>query len=48
MRSLEKYFNNVKPNSANEFINSVVADVKSHTKDEIQSDDITALYLIRH
>ncbi|MCB0750727.1 MAG: PP2C family protein-serine/threonine phosphatase [Ignavibacteriae bacterium] len=44
---LEKYFVEVKPKSASEFISSIVADVRSHTKGEIQSDDITALYLIR-
>ena len=32
---------------ASEFINNLVADVKSFTKDTPQSDDITALYLIR-
>ena len=44
---LEKYFNDIKPPKAKEFINSVVAEVKSHTKGEPQSDDITAIYLIR-
>ena len=44
---LEEYFVNEKPEKANDFIDSIVADVRLHTKDEIQSDDITALYLIR-
>ncbi len=34
--------------SASDFINHLVADVRSFTKDTPQSDDITALYLIRN
>ena len=44
---MEKYFSDVKPITSEEFILSIVDDVKSHTKGELQSDDITALYLIR-
>ncbi len=44
---LEKFFVEEKPDSADEFINAIVTDVKLHTKGEIQSDDITAIYLIR-
>lgn len=44
---MEKYFNDVKPVNSDEFITSIVADVRLHTKGESQSDDITAIYLIR-
>ena len=44
---LEEFFIAEKPDKANDFIDSIVTDVRLHTKDEIQSDDITALYLIR-
>ncbi len=44
---LEKYFAEVTPDKANDFIESIVADVKLHSNGEIQSDDITALYIIR-
>ena len=44
---LEEFYLNNCFNSASEFINNLVADVKSFTKDTPQSDDITALYLIR-
>ena len=44
---MEKYFNDVKPVNSAQFISSIVADVKLHTKGETQSDDITAIYLIR-
>lgn len=44
---LEKFFVEETTDSADEFINSIVTDVKLHTKGEIQSDDITAIYLIR-
>ncbi len=45
---LEEFFAENSPNNANDFINSIVADVKLHSNGAIQSDDITALYLIRH
>lgn len=44
---LEKYFADVTPENANDFINLIVDDVKLHSDGAIQSDDITALYLIR-
>lgn len=44
---LEKFFTEVRPESAGEFVSSIVSDVKSHTRGESQSDDITAIYLIR-
>lgn len=44
---LEEFFVTEKPDKANDFIDSIVSDVRLHTKGEIQSDDITALYLIR-
>jgi sigma-B regulation protein RsbU (phosphoserine phosphatase) len=44
---LEEFFIAEKPDMANDFIDSIVTDVRLHTKGEIQSDDITALYLIR-
>lgn len=44
---LEEFYLNNCFNSASDFINNLVADVKSFTKDTPQSDDITALYLIR-
>jgi sigma-B regulation protein RsbU (phosphoserine phosphatase) len=44
---LEKFFVEETPETAEEFINAIVTDVKLHTKGEIQSDDITAIYLIR-
>lgn len=44
---LENFFIKEKPVKAETFINNIVADVKKHTGDTPQSDDITALYLIR-
>lgn len=44
---LEAFFNNVLSETADEFINAIVTDVKLHTNGETQSDDITAIYLIR-
>ena len=44
---LEKFFVEETPENAEEFINAIVTDVKLHTRGEIQSDDITAIYLIR-
>jgi serine phosphatase RsbU (regulator of sigma subunit) len=44
---MEKYFIDVTPNNAGDFIKAIVSDVKAHTNGETQSDDITALYLIR-
>ena len=46
--AMEKYFCEQTPDNAIDFINGLVADVKKHTADTPQSDDITALYLIRH
>lgn len=44
---LEKYFMKKKPAKALTFINNIVKDVRKHSGDTPQSDDITALYLIR-
>ncbi len=44
---LENFFIKNKPAKAETFINNLVKDVKKHTGDTPQSDDITALYLIR-
>jgi sigma-B regulation protein RsbU (phosphoserine phosphatase) len=44
---LEKYFVDVTPNEAVDFIDSIVEDVKLHSNGAIQSDDITALYIVR-
>ena len=44
---LEKFFIKNKPVKAETFINNIVSDVKKHTGNTPQSDDITALYLIR-
>ncbi len=46
--SMENIFCTQTPEKASDFINSLVADVKKHTAGTPQSDDITALYLIRH
>jgi sigma-B regulation protein RsbU (phosphoserine phosphatase) len=45
---LESFFTDVTPSNANDFIASIVNDVKVHSKGAIQSDDITALYIIRN
>ena len=45
---LEKFFADVTPDTSINFIDSIVEDVKLHSNGAIQSDDITALYLIRH
>ncbi len=45
---LELFFLNNKPSKAEIFIKSLIMDVKKHTEDTPQSDDITALYLIRN
>ncbi len=47
-QKLEEFFIRNKPNKADIFIKNLVADVKKHTTDTPQSDDITALYLIRN
>ena len=44
---LELFFLNNKPANAETFIKNLITDVKKHTTDTPQSDDITALYLIR-
>lgn len=44
---LEEFFRNHAPSKASSFINALVSDVKKFTGDTPQSDDITALYLIR-
>ena len=44
---LENFFIKKKPVKAETFIKNIVADVKKHTGNTPQSDDITALYLIR-
>lgn len=44
---LEKFFIANQPGDSSEFIRKIVADVKSFTGGAPQSDDITALYLIR-
>ena len=44
---LENFFMKNKHAKANTFINNIVKDVRQHTGDTPQSDDITALYLIR-
>ncbi|MFA7229441.1 MAG: PP2C family protein-serine/threonine phosphatase [Melioribacteraceae bacterium] len=44
---LEQFIIEVKCSSAESFIKSLIEDVKKHTVDTPQSDDITALFLIR-
>ncbi|MCK5086464.1 MAG: serine/threonine-protein phosphatase, partial [Melioribacteraceae bacterium] len=44
---MESFFTDVKPEYPEEFIKKIVDDVKSFTKGAPQSDDITAIYLIR-
>jgi sigma-B regulation protein RsbU (phosphoserine phosphatase) len=44
---LEEFFCNNLPESAEKFISNLVKDVRKHTGSTPQSDDITALYLIR-
>lgn len=44
---LELFFLNNKPDKAESFIENLMNDIKKHTADTPQSDDITALYLIR-
>lgn len=44
---MEEFFCNNTPENAADFINNIVADVRKHTAGTPQSDDITALYLIR-
>ncbi len=44
---LDEYFSNNNELSSNDFIASIVEDVKTHANGEHQSDDITAIYLIR-
>jgi sigma-B regulation protein RsbU (phosphoserine phosphatase) len=44
---MEEFFLNNKTNTAQEFVNRIVKDVKSFTGNAEQSDDITVLYLIR-
>jgi len=45
---LQKFYAYNTPEKASMFIDELVADVRSHTKETPQSDDITALYLIRN
>ncbi|MBU0475374.1 MAG: serine/threonine-protein phosphatase [Bacteroidetes bacterium] len=45
---LEKFFTINNELSSNDFINLIIEDVKSHANGEPQSDDITAIYLIRN
>lgn len=45
---METFFKNNAGFSASEFINAIVADVKQFTGGAAQSDDITALYLIKN
>lgn len=45
---LDEFFCKHTPKSSQKFINDLVEDVKSHTGSAPQSDDITALYLIRN
>jgi len=44
---LEKFIADQKTSSAREFIEQLVSDIKKFCGDAVQSDDITALYLIR-
>lgn len=44
---LEQYFLNNHPTNADTFIKNLISNVKLHTANTPQSDDITALYLIR-
>ncbi len=44
---LDEYFSKNNELNSNDFINSIVEDVKIHAHGEHQSDDITAIYLIR-
>lgn len=44
---LNAFFQKNTPVLASEFIDALVSDVKLHTKETAQSDDITALYIIR-
>lgn len=44
---MERFFMRNKPAKAETFINNIVKDVKKHAGNTPQSDDITALYLIR-
>lgn len=44
---MEEFFCKNTPGRAAEFIDNIVADVRKHTAGTPQSDDITALYLIR-
>ncbi len=45
---LDDFFCRNRPESAQKFVNDLVEDVKKHTGATPQSDDITALYLIRN
>jgi serine phosphatase RsbU (regulator of sigma subunit) len=44
---MEEFFLKNKTNTAKEFVDKIVKDVKSFTGNAEQSDDITVLYLIR-
>lgn len=44
---MEELFKNETPDNSREFISKILWDVRKHTKGETQSDDITAIYLIR-
>ncbi|HKI79178.1 MAG TPA: PP2C family protein-serine/threonine phosphatase [Ignavibacteriaceae bacterium] len=46
-KKMEDFFCENYPDNASDFINDIVADVRKHTAGTPQSDDITALYLIR-
>lgn len=45
---MEKLFKSKRPKKSQTFINNIVKDIKKFTGNTPQSDDITALYLIRH
>ncbi len=45
---MEKFFKSKKPKKAKTFIGNIVNDIKKFTGNTPQSDDITALYLIRN
>ena len=45
---LESFFLSENPAKAKSFIENLMADIKTHTKNTPQSDDITALYLSRN
>lgn len=46
--TMEEFFVNETPETSRDFISKILWDVRSFTKGASQSDDITAIYLIRH